>query len=106
MLDNRASIKQIMSIYEHTRMTSLTSFLRGCNLLSLLRPMLPSVGGFAISSDGYFLSGNTSKYFSNPNYCLISLYVLRLSIPTVEFIFSPQHEINRSFNLVFSSPEP
>ena len=38
----------------HTRMTSLTSFLRGCYLLSLLRPMLPSVGGLAISSDGYF----------------------------------------------------
>ena len=35
-------------------MTSLTSFLRVCCLLSLLRPMLPSVGGFAISSDGYF----------------------------------------------------
>ena len=28
----------------------------GCYLLSLLRPMLPSVGGFAISSDGYFYS--------------------------------------------------
>ena len=24
---------------------------------SLLRPMLPSVGGFSISSDGYFLTG-------------------------------------------------
>ena len=37
-------------------MTSLTSFLRGCYryLPSLLRPMLPSVGGFAISSAGYF----------------------------------------------------
>ena len=39
---------------KHTRMTSLTSFLKGCYLLSLQRPMLPSVGGFAISSDGYF----------------------------------------------------
>ena len=39
---------------KHTRMTSLASFLRGCYLLSLLRPMLPSVGGFAISSDGFF----------------------------------------------------
>ena len=39
---------------KHTRMTSLTSFLRGCYLPSLLRPMLPLVGGFAISSDGYF----------------------------------------------------
>ena len=36
-------------------MTDLTLFLRGCYLLSLLRPMLPSVGGFASSSDGYFL---------------------------------------------------
>ena len=36
-------------------MTSLTSFLRGCYLPSLLRPMLHSVEGFAISSDGYFL---------------------------------------------------
>ena len=40
---------------KHTRMTtSLTSFLRGCYLPSLPRPMLPLVGGFAISSDGYF----------------------------------------------------
>ena len=39
---------------KHTRMTSLTSFLRRCYLLSLLRPMLPSVGGFAISSDCAF----------------------------------------------------
>ena len=39
---------------KHTRMTSLTSFSRGCYLPSLLRPMLPSVRGFAISSDGYF----------------------------------------------------
>ena len=53
MLDNHASVKQVMSI-KHTRMTGLTSFLRGCYLPSLLRPMLPSVGGFAISSDGYF----------------------------------------------------
>ena len=35
---------------------SLTTFLRGCYLLSLLRPILPSVGEFAISSDGYFFS--------------------------------------------------
>ena len=51
MLDNHASIK-----LKHTRMTSLTSFLRGCYLLSLLRLMPPLVGGFAISSDGYFFS--------------------------------------------------
>ena len=35
-------------------MTSLTLVFRACDLLSLLRPMLPSVGGFAILSDGYF----------------------------------------------------
>ena len=39
---------------KHTRMTSLTSFLRKCYLPSLLRPMLSLVGGFPISSDGYF----------------------------------------------------
>ena len=49
MLDNRASIK-----LKYTRLTSLTSFLRGCYLLSLLRPMLPLIGGFAISDDDYF----------------------------------------------------
>ena len=53
MLDNHTSIK-----LKHTKMTSLTSFLRGCCLLSLLRPMLPSVRGFAISSDGYFYIEN------------------------------------------------
>ena len=37
-------------------MTSLTSFLRGCYLLRLLRPMLPLVWGFVISYDGYFLT--------------------------------------------------
>ena len=36
-------------------MTSLTSILRGCYELSLLRPMLSLVRGFAISSDGYFV---------------------------------------------------
>ena len=36
-------------------MISLTLFLRGCHLQSLLKPMLPLVGGFAIFSDGYFL---------------------------------------------------
>ena len=41
---------------KHTRMTRLTSFLRGCFLLILLRPMLPLVGGFAISSDSYILN--------------------------------------------------
>ena len=35
-------------------MASLISFLRGCYLPSLLRPMLPMVGGFAVFSDGYF----------------------------------------------------
>ena len=50
VVDNHAGNVSI----NHTRMTSLTLFLRGCYLLSLLRPMLPSVGGFAISSDGYF----------------------------------------------------
>ena len=39
---------------KRTKMTSLTSFLKGCFLLSLLRPNLPSVGGSAISSDGFF----------------------------------------------------
>ena len=52
MLDNHASMLNRYVNIKHTRMTSLTSFLRGCYLLSLLRPMLPSVGGFAISSDG------------------------------------------------------
>ena len=37
-------------------MTSLSLFLRACYFLSLLRPVSPSVVGFAISSDGYFLS--------------------------------------------------
>ena len=46
---------------KHTRMTSLTSFSRGCYLPSLLRPMLPSVGGFAISSDGYFCMPSWAK---------------------------------------------
>ena len=41
---------------KHTRMTSLTSFLSGCFLLRLFRPMLPSVGGFTISSDDYILN--------------------------------------------------
>ena len=36
-------------------MTSLTSFLRERFLPNLLRPMLPSVGEFAILSDGYFI---------------------------------------------------
>ena len=45
----------------HTRMTSLTSFLWGCYLSSLLRPMLPSVGRFAISSDGYFFQGTQEQ---------------------------------------------
>ena len=35
-------------------MTRLTSLLRACYLLRLLRPMLPSVGGFAISYNFYF----------------------------------------------------
>ena len=30
-------------------------------LLSLFRPMLPSVGGFAVSSDGYFHAGFSSS---------------------------------------------
>ena len=59
MLDNHVNIR-------HTKMTSLISFLRGCYLPSLLRPMLLSAGGFAISSDGYFydprLSENELKY--------------------------------------------
>ena len=41
---------------KHTRMTSLTSkmLLRACYLFRLHRPMLLSVRGFAITSDGYF----------------------------------------------------
>ena len=47
--------KQKKKTIQHTRMTSLTLLLRGCYLLSFkLRPMLPSVGGFAISSAGFF----------------------------------------------------
>ena len=42
ILDNHASDNVNI---KHTRMTSLTSLLSGCYLLSLLRPMLPSVGG-------------------------------------------------------------
>ena len=53
LLDNHASVKQTVNI-KHTRISNLTSLLTGCYLLTLLRPMLPSVGGFAISSDGYF----------------------------------------------------
>ena len=48
----------------HTRMTSLTLFLRGCSLPSLLRPMLPSVGGFAIFSDFIRMLG-----FFQTDYC-------------------------------------
>ena len=44
---------------KHTKMTNLTLFLRGCYLLSLLRPILPSVGGFAISCDGCFYHNTT-----------------------------------------------
>ena len=54
MLDNHAYVKLDVNI-KYTRMTSLTSFTREWFLPSLLRPMLPSVGGFAISSDVYFL---------------------------------------------------
>ena len=43
-------------------MTSLTLFLNACYLLSLLRPMLPSVGGVAISCEDYF-SKNASPHF-------------------------------------------
>ena len=50
---------------KHTRMYNiqgcLTSFIRGCYLLSLLRPMLPLVGDFAISSDGYFYKNQDGK---------------------------------------------
>ena len=53
---------------KHTGMTSLTSFLRRCYLLSLLRPMLPSVGGFAISSDCAF----SCEIFL----CYVSLYFI------------------------------
>ena len=49
MLDNHASVKTGNVNINHTWMTCQLS-----SLLSLLRPMLPSVGGFAISSDGYF----------------------------------------------------
>ena len=53
MLYNHASVTQGNVNIKHT---GITSFSRGCYLPSLLRLMLPSVGGFAISSDGYFSS--------------------------------------------------
>ena len=34
-----------------------SNFVRACYLLNLLGPMLPSVGVFAISFDGYFYKG-------------------------------------------------
>ena len=43
VLNNHASVKQGNVNIKHMRMTSLTSFLRGYNFLSLLRPMLPLV---------------------------------------------------------------
>ena len=48
-------------------MTSLTSFLKGCYLPNFLRPMLPSVGGFAISSDGYFFISTCISIFPEQN---------------------------------------
>ena len=57
VLDYHASVKQVMPIYKDDKSNFIfkpTSFLRVCYLLSVLRPMLPLVGGFAISSDGYF----------------------------------------------------
>ena len=65
MLDNHASVTQVNVDIKHARMTSLTSFLRGCYLPSLLRPMLPSVGGFSISSDGYLYVFGDKTYFQN-----------------------------------------
>ena len=50
---------------KHRRLISLTLFLIGCYLLSLFRPMLPSVGGFVTSSDGYFLSRLRSRSETN-----------------------------------------
>ena len=42
-------VKQVMTMYDKSNF-----ILRVCYLPSLLRPMLPSVGGFAISCDDYF----------------------------------------------------
>ena len=42
MLDNHAPVGNVN--IKHTEMTSLTSFLRGCHLPTLLRPMLPRSG--------------------------------------------------------------
>ena len=53
---------------KHTRMTSLTSFLRTCYLLSLFRLMLASVGGFAISSDDFFIWSSGKLTFLMPKF--------------------------------------
>ena len=57
-------------------------------MLSLLRPMLPSVGDFAISSDGYF-------FFINAE-VVINLVVLFLHCETSTIIFL-------TYSLVFYS---
>ena len=53
MLDNHASVKGQCQYkaYKHDKSNFI---LRGCYLLSLLRPMLSSVGGFAISVFFFF----------------------------------------------------
>ena len=48
-------IMHLLNRYKAYKGDKSNFVLRGCYLLSLLRPMLPSDGGFAISLDGYFL---------------------------------------------------
>ena len=71
---------------KHTRMTSLTSFLRGRYLPSLLRPMLPSVVGFAISSDGYFLCLHKASRCTKSSVQQRDLTILELAS---DFLFGP-----------------
>ena len=66
-------------------MTSLTLFLRACYLLSLLRPMLPLVGGLAISSDGYFCPELTEII---PNHHQIGKYPFLSTALKIGFVFS------------------
>ena len=77
-------------------------------MLSLLRAMLPSVGGFAISSDGYFCIRKVDILFSNRNsaeirtitnafYILIKYKLSRLFV-TFEAVNAP----NYLFNIILS----
>ena len=65
VLDNYAYVKHVIVNIKTTRMISLSLFLRAFYLLSLLRPILTSVGGFAISSDGYFFYFILGLYLSH-----------------------------------------